>query len=59
MGREKREGGRGERGLILTVSINQILLNLLKFAYKERVTDEQVMIKMKDREIERQRKKMQ
>lgn len=35
VGREKREEGRGERGIILTVSINQILLNLLKFAYKE------------------------
>lgn len=31
----KGEEGGGERGIILTVSINQILLNLLKFAYKE------------------------
>lgn len=53
-----REEGRGERGIILTVSINQILLNLLKFAYKEWVRDEQVMIKMKDRERERQRERM-
>lgn len=48
------ERGKKEEKIILTVSINQTLLKLVKFAHKEEVRDEKVMIKMKGRERRRE-----
>lgn len=50
--------GKKEEKIILTVSINQILLKLVKFVHKEEESDEKVMIKMKGSERKRDREGM-